>query len=206
MKQLFRYTLGLTLLLVAPIYIWWTVLTLTYTPGEELHPVNEWVVASAHGALAPVGRLFGYTEAARAVEGLYEDAPPVRPTSMSEAEIAAWLNESDLIRQMKQAHRAAIGTAIGACETDPLFWNDAWGFLADRHQAAALAGSPLTTCYRGDGTYVSTIRVDIRWHENVIFPIPVPPILVHEGLLHYAVTHSEDLAYYTRVYRHRHTN
>ena len=78
--------------------------------------------------------------------------------------------------------------------------------MKQAHQAAALAGSPLTTCYRGDGTYVSTINVDIRWHEDVIFPIPVPPILVHEGLLHYAVTHSEDLTYYTRVYRHRHTD
>lgn len=205
-KSFLLYTFGALLAVVAPIYIWWSILTLTYDPGDELHSINERFVETAHWGLIPMGHAFGYTEAARAVEGMYEEGPDIRHTDMSADDIKDWFFRSSTIVQTIADNRRAIGGEIGGCSNSTLMWTgtsvwtDTSDLLSDRSHFAALAGGDLTVCKLNASRYTVRLEVQIRWTPHVVFPIPFPPIFVHEGLLDYVAQHSDDIQYYTRVY------
>ena len=205
MKRLLKIAGAVLLVCILVPYIWWTTLSLTFAPDEELHPVNLWFVTQAHHAMAPVGDLFGYDEAAEAVRLMYEAEP------------------GEVIRQegfiMDSVYYDDVVPEVGECITKRLWWRpresdslaDVLYYLFMDYQAmGAWYGGKYTVCGdRADGQQVVNQHATIRiaWPKRASFVLPLVPfpaaLYVEEGLLHRAAQHHPDISYYTRVKRNQ---
>lgn len=209
-KRALFWILGPPVLVLTVLYVWWAVLSFTFDPDEDLHPINEWYVIQAHHALAPVGEFGGYDEAAYSVRRMYDAAPGDTVVTERPVLVEGYTSYPEEGCKTEQIwfpppDEWSVGSAVSYIHT----------LIRHRDDYAGWLGGTRTGCHeetvkqREDEpdetriTRTDRVEVDIRWPRHAMIWLPLYPlpvvVPVEEGLLYKAAQADDDINFYTRV-------